>query len=368
MSGLPELGGYFETEALAPEENHFFTRLTPEEGELRFLMSGRCGILCALEDWKRRDRKRVAYVPAYTCGTVLAPYAKAGYRLKFYEVDRSMAPVWDPAALDEISVLNLCGYYGFSRYDRAFVRECRERGICVLEDATHSVLSLDGIAPEADYIAGSMRKWIGVPSGGFLIKRQGQLAPALLPCHRGHLEMRRSAMAVKKRSAAEPGSVPRAELEEAAVTFRQAEVLLRQMFDCYESDPESIWVMNHFPVEEHRRLRRENYRRLLEAFPQTPLCVPVFPALEAAAVPSHFTVLAERRDALQTFLGERGIHTTAYWGKSPLADTSECPQAQYIYDHVLSLPCDQRYTPEDMERIAAAAALFMERSKYYNFI
>ena len=52
MTSLKPLGGYFETEELVPEENHFFDQLTPEGGDLRFLMSGRCGILCALEDWK----------------------------------------------------------------------------------------------------------------------------------------------------------------------------------------------------------------------------------------------------------------------------------------------------------------------------
>ena len=87
----------------------------------------------------------------------------------------------------------------------------------------------------------------------------------------------------------------------------------------------------------------------------------MFPVLDPATVPSHFTVLAERRDALQDFLKEEGIHTTAYWGKSPLADTSRCPQAQYIYDHVLSLPCDQRYGPAEMERIAAAVGRFCDR-------
>ena len=158
MTSLKPLGGYFETEELVPEENRFFDQLTPEGGDLRFLMSGRCGILCALEDWKTGDSKRVAYVPSYTCGTVLAPYVKAGFRLKFYEVDRSMTPVWEDQALGEISVLNLCGYYGFSRYDRAFVQKCREQGICILEDSTHSVLSLDGISPDADYITGSLRK------------------------------------------------------------------------------------------------------------------------------------------------------------------------------------------------------------------
>ena len=50
MTSLKPLGGYFETEELVPEENRFFDQLTPEGGDLRFLMSGRCGILCALEE------------------------------------------------------------------------------------------------------------------------------------------------------------------------------------------------------------------------------------------------------------------------------------------------------------------------------
>lgn len=361
MQTLPELGGYFESENILQEENHFFQDLTPRQGELRFLMSGRCGILCALEDWKPGDLKRVAYVPAYTCGTVLAPYVKAGYRLKFYEVDRTMTPVWDSSVLDEISVLNLCGYYGFSTYDREFVQKCREKGICILQDTTHSILSLDGIAPEADYIAGSMRKWIGVPSGGFLIKRQGRLAPALLPFHQEHLEMRRTAMQTKKRYLEAPESMPETEMEQAAATFRQAELLLRQMFDCYESDPESVRIMTHFPVERHRQIRRRNYQRLSDAFPKSPACIPVFPDLDGAAVPSHFTVFAEDRHELQLFLESRGIHTTAYWAQNPWVELSDYPQAQYIYGHVLSLPCDQRYTPEDMERIAYAVEEFCGR-------
>ena len=285
-------------------------------------------------------------------------YAKAGYRLKFYEVDRNMVPVFDPAALDEISVLNLCGYYGFSCYDREFVRQCKERGICIVQDTTNSILSLDGVAPEADYITGSLRKWIGVPSGGFLVKQRGDLAPNLLPFHAEHLQMRRSAMELKRKSVEVPGSVPKTELDAAAVTFRQAELLLRQMFDCYESDPESVKIMTHFPVEQYRLQRRQNYQRLLEVFPESQACAPVFPELDDATVPSHFTVLAQDRDALKAWLEQQGIHTTAYWAQSPLADTSACPQAAYIYDHVLSLPCDQRYTPTDMERIAQAVRAF----------
>lgn len=353
-----QLGGFFESTSLPAEENHFFESITPANGSIRFLMSGRCGILCALEDWKPQDRKRVAYVPAYTCGTVLAPYVKAGYRLKFYEINRAMQPVFDPAVLDEISVINLCGYYGFNRYDRSLIQECKARGICIIQDATHSVLSLDGMDSNADYIAGSLRKWIGVPSGGFLIKRQGEISPRLLPYHADHLAMRKRAMDLKRKSLEAPGSVSQLEMDEAAFTFRQAELLLRQIFDCYESDPESVQIMKHFPVSQHRIRRRKNYQRLLETFPQSEACTVVFPELDGMTVPSHFTVLAEDRDALKAYLETQGIHTTAYWAKSPLADTSACPQAEYIYQHVLSLPCDQRYTETDMERISRSARSF----------
>lgn len=47
-------------------------------------MSGRCAIYYALEDIMLTDHKRIAYVPIYTCETVLAPFKKAGYKLLFF--------------------------------------------------------------------------------------------------------------------------------------------------------------------------------------------------------------------------------------------------------------------------------------------
>ena len=39
--------------------------------DVRFCMSGRCAIYLCLLDILRRDEKRVAYLPAYTCETVI---------------------------------------------------------------------------------------------------------------------------------------------------------------------------------------------------------------------------------------------------------------------------------------------------------
>ena len=102
------------SEPLLAEENGYFQQICPPEGDLSFTMSGRCGIYQCLEDIKLRDKRRVAYLPMYTCETVAAPFHKAGYTIRFYEVDRQLRSIFDPSVIDEISVLSLCGYYGFA--------------------------------------------------------------------------------------------------------------------------------------------------------------------------------------------------------------------------------------------------------------
>ena len=138
---MKKIGGMFYYEPCKVAENGYFERVCPPDGDLAFTMSGRCGLYYSLEDIMLQDMLRFAYIPMYTSETVLSSYEKAGYQMKFYDIDENLRSVFDPAALDEISVLSLCGYYGFCNYDHAFIRACKERGIVILEDVTHSMLS-----------------------------------------------------------------------------------------------------------------------------------------------------------------------------------------------------------------------------------
>lgn len=345
------IGGYFNFEHLADTENHFFEELCPDSGDLAFLMSGRCAIYYALEDLMLTDYKRVAYVPAYTCETVLAPFKKAGYQLLFYDVDRSMTPVFDPSDLSRISVLSLCGYFGFCFYNREFVRLCRDHGIRIIQDTTHSILSLNGIDPCCDYIVGSLRKWAGIPSGGFAIKTHGHFTKKLLKPEFSHLDKRKTAMVEKEvwSHSSDPKAVQK--LAAATSIFWEAEMMLRQIFDSYESDPESINIMKHMDINVIRRKRRENYRYLLEHLTPSPDLSFVFPTLTAEAVPSHFTVYVKKRKQIQDYLTAYGVISAVYWPVPPVVPLTGKPNAAYIYDHVLSLPCDQRYGPKEMEYI-----------------
>lgn len=87
---------------------------------------------------------------------------------------------------------------------------------------------------------------------------------------------------------------------------------------------------------------------------------PVFPILTDAAIPSHFCLYAERRDAFQAFWAERQIRSTFYWLAGSTVHSEGYPSVKYIYDHIVSVPCDQRYKPSDMQRITAAFAAYSE--------
>lgn len=348
---MKKIGGYFPYAELSEEPNHFLESLTPDQGELKYLMSGRCAIYYALMDFRKKDQKRVAYVPVYTCETVLAPFQKAGYELLFYDFDRNMIPVFDPDVLDRISLISICGYYGFSGYDREFVKECSRRGIGIIEDTTHSIFSADGIDPHCDYVVGSFRKWIGVASGGFAIKQNGTFAEEPLPPNEEHLNWRKECISLKDHFDQHTPEEQEALMVQGDELFWKSEMQLRRIFDSYGSDPDSVYIMNHYPVHQLQERRRSNYQYLLEHLKPSAAWRIVFPELPEDTVPSHMTFFASDREAVRQALAAAGIGCTTYWPVGPLVHLEGHPDAAYIYDHVCSVPCDQRYGEAQMQEI-----------------
>ncbi|MDR1428810.1 MAG: hypothetical protein LBI85_00845 [Spirochaetaceae bacterium] len=324
----------------------------PEGGDRRFCMSGRCAIYYCLLDLMPGDTKRTAYLPAYTCETVVAPYKKAGYRLLFYDVSpENLIPRFDQKVIPDISVLGLCGYYGFSFYDRDFVARCVKSGVTVIQDITHSVFSAGGIETMADYNAGSFRKWMGIASGGIAVKRKGKFGLPLLPAEEEHLRGRLACFAERERVVNRSGG---ASEERVETLFWETEMRLRSMFDAYASDSPSEEIIGNFPYEDIIRKRRNNYAAILAASPFSAGVKPVFPVLDEGVCPSHMSLYSPDRDAAQEFLARRGIGSTFYWPFHGEAGLDDFPGTRYICDHIYSVPIDQRYTNRDMDLICKA--------------
>lgn len=71
------------------------------------------------------------------------------------------------------------------------------------------------------------------------------------------------------------------------------------------------------------------------------------------SVPLSFPIYVENRREFASFLQSKGITTHLLWGTPPYIKNNITLDAttQYVYDHILSLSCDQRYDLDDMRRM-----------------
>ncbi len=335
-----KIGGMFELEKCDDKQ-------TIDVPNTIYCMSGRCALYACLEDIGSSANKS-AYVPAYTCETVLGSYIKAGYSLKFYDVDPdNLKPIFKEEDLEGVGVLGLCGYFGFIRYDEEFVKLAHDRGIIVLHDTTHSPYYVD---PNADYGAGSLRKWMGIASGGVAVKKSGPFSIKLKAAEEEHIKGRYKAMEEREKALKLGDDSFN---KKASDTFWKTELRLREIFDAYSSDEESIYIAKHFDYQAMKNKRREHFDVIIENLKEPKGFKPVFTELREHDVPSHFPLYADDRDKLQSFLKERGISSTVYWPLPPmLDDINKYEGAKYIYDHIASVQLDQRYDNETMKYLA----------------
>ena len=303
------IGGMFPLEKPGTGDNGYLASLG---GDAELFMSGRCALYACLEDIGGGSAGKTAYVPSYTCETVLAPYEKAGYRLRFYDIDpENMRPVFREGDLEGVSVMGLCGYYGFIRYDGSFPGVCHRHGVKVVQDP---------LPPDEEHLKGRYDSF----------------------------EERSEALRTGDES----------HDEKASGIFWETELRLRRIFDSYAGDELSERIIRSFDFEGMRERRRRNYMTVLSNLRAPRDFRVVFDTLEDCDVPSHFTVYADDRDSFQQTLREKGISSTVYWPRTPASESTEgfdelYPGAAYIYDHVCSIQIDQRYGDDEMRYLAS---------------
>ncbi len=346
-----KIGGMFELEKCKAGNEK-------EKPNTIYAMSGRCALYACLKDIKD-DVKKVAYVPAYTCETVLGSYLKAGFSLRFYDIaPDNLTPIYKEEDLDGVGVFGLCAYYGFIRYDQDFLKIVHDRGIIIVHDTTHSPLYTD---PMADYSAGSLRKWMGIASGGVAYKKAGEFNIELMPPEAEHIKGRYKAM--EERFIAIKSGDDEYN-KKASETFWETELRLRKIFDAYKSDDESTFIAKNFDYDAMAKKRRENFMAIISSLEPAYGWRPIFTELKEHDVPSHFSLYADSRDELQSFLRERGISSTVYWPLPPMIDDiKKYPGAMYIYSHICSIQLDQRYDEDAMKYLASVLNEYSAKNK-----
>ena len=299
-------------------------------------------------------------LPALCCESMILPFSANGYDVEFYKMNPDLtgdeADVC--AKLTDGAALLYMRYFGIRPFTDEFLLSLREsgRGIILVEDRTHDIIiprGEEGFTPDA--VLASLRKWAALPEGGLLETKMGSCA-ASADARFG--DTRREVMQMKVRylETWEP------ELKKEFLDkLHSAERLLDESGEpCgMSAEYEALLRQIDFPaLLAKRRANVARMKKRLAALDGTRLR---FLSEHPEESTLYFPVYIENRGGIQRAVAQHGVYCPVIWPE-PEAARGVCEVSRYVTEHMLALPCDQRYTPEDMDFIADTLIEALEKN------
>ena len=299
----------------------------------------RCGLFCLLDTLK----PALLWLPSYGCPTLLEPVRALSIPMRFYAVDGALQPShgWLESVESGHAVL-LIDYFGFAG-DLDLSEALRQKGAWVIEDASQALLSRH-VGTRADYVLFSPRKLVEVPDGGIVVTRGENPYPR------------------PATGDGEPLTRWQQVLIEAA--------LRRREFDRYGDDrswyeifqrASSESLVGAYPMsdlsrsiltsvidyEEARTRRRLNFRILNERLNRWGL----YRELPDGTTPLGYPIRTPRRNTVREELFAHRIFPPIHWELDRHVPDLFQPSLD-LSREIMTIPCDQRYDVEAMERVA----------------
>lgn len=303
------------------------------------------------------DDEKIALVPPFTCNTVIDPFLEYGFQLKTYQLDDHLNTTGEMLryALVETKakVVLLHRYFGFNTLSDCtkVIREFSENGIIFIEDHTQSMYCGYAALP-AQYHFGSLRKWLGVPDGGFAATMSGSLIVRPETEHREMIELKLEACRLK----CDYMQWRTDNKDEFRRLYQHAEELMNQQKTPYSMARESIAIQAGTDINALKTKRRDNYKFVYEKLQANKSLSLLTPNVEDKDVPLYLVISAQNREELQAKLRDQNIFAPILWPRAPYLPKI-CKEAEYLYQHALCLPIDQRYDLDDMDRMVSCINL-----------
>jgi dTDP-4-amino-4,6-dideoxygalactose transaminase len=318
-----------------------------------WMSTGRSATRLVLQTIEERNLKykKVALLPPFTCHTVFEPFMDFDYEIHTLpmNLDLSINPE-DIACYQEqydAGVVLVHRYFGFNTLSgfNQVIQSLQRKGVVVIEDCTQCLYSTFPIS-NADYVVASIRKWCGVPDGGFAICKEGVFTHKPTRTDTRMVETKRIASELKYKFLFEgEGDKPTFKAK-----YREAESLLDNQDGYYAIGELSANIQAELDVDQLKKKRRENYKALLDGIQDVKRINVLFKTLSDDVVPLFFPILVDDRDTIQDLMADNDIYSPVVWSKADNCPTID-EAAETIYEKILCIPIDQRYDVEDMQRI-----------------
>jgi len=323
----------------------------------RFFMSGRTALEYIVRDIKMRNATDSVLLPSYCCHTMIEPFVRQGFSIRFYDAFFSKEQGCLKAELplyNENEVLFYISYFGFSPISGLNLNELRHKFKIIIDDRTHSWLRTEETEAQPDYSFTSFRKWGAFSGFSECCKYGGDFLP--VPGDKSserYVYMRDDAFGRKAYYMEHGGSK-----ESFLRLFGEAEMMLEGDYENYRPSYSTIDAFFSTNWKMIRNRRRENAKYLLGRLSGIKKIQLPFNRLEEADAPLFVPILVDDcRDVLRKYLIEHNVYCPVHWPISVLHDKIS-KRACELYSAELSLLCDQRYGQEEMERIISLVEEF----------
>jgi len=316
---------------------------------------GRGAISILLDNIEPVIKIKKVLLPSYICDSVINPFIEKGYQCLFYPITSNLEP-----DLNLLQRFNFCkigvflhlGYFGFhtNKNLETFLTKIKNQSVIIVEDISHTLFSNICKSQYNDFFIGSIRKWAGMPSGGFLTLNQPFHEEQPLLQNTTYVTLREKALRMKGEFL---NTLQPSLKKEYLKLFKNAQRLMNEDNRAYKIDSVSLNIIFNLDINFLIAKRRRNFFILLNTIKDVRFIEPVFTTLPINVTPLFFPVFCHTgRERLRSFLVKKEIYCSIHWPTPKSIVLSYFPESEKIYNTILSIPCDQRYEETDMLRIA----------------
>lgn len=302
--------------------------------------------------------KKTALLPNFTCFTVLDPFEQDGWDMHFYRYNRDLT-IDDEFFLEvfnkikpSVCIFQAFSGMGFTERENRLIDYAHQNGCMTVIDQTQDIYNSRN-NPSVDYYCASLRKWYPFPDGAFLYSEKYTIdgCDRLEENHIYRTAMGLCMFAGYLSSTYENPFY--GYLYEFMWTF-SVSYIGGVTIGAHTMSDYSRKILLQQDETKNTEKRSENFRYIYQGIKDLKTVKPVFSDIDRVqSIPLSFPIYVKDRRGFSIYLRSKEIYTMVLWAKPPyIKNHVQTDQTtEFIYRHILSLPCDQRYDLGDMKKM-----------------
>lgn len=321
------------------------------KSNILFLRSAReCFFYIA--EYAQKININTIFIPSLCCSSMVQAYLEKKFKIEYYEIKSNLKINIEDLKnkIKNNSILMLVNYYGIRGYDTNEIKKIikEKENIILIQDCTQNIFTEELYDEEVDFQIGSLRKWVAIPDGAFLKSKKNIKLDMnnINSSDKYFIDKIYNAMVKKYKYLENEDSSLK---EEYRKDFNECIQILKEKIKmCYMSEISKEIFKFNINLDDVNKKRKENYLYLLDKLKKNTPNIVRYSVYQKS--PLCMVVILENRDIIQKELAQKGVYCQVLW---PLLNEirEKYSFARWFSDHMLAIPCDQRYLEKDMDYI-----------------